>query len=97
LEAPPSSITHIGLRTLDIMLNQLLHSALREFTKLNAIVREAASHGIVLHGLRGEALRYYDAKIIEPQTSLGDTLDFSQAAIQHSLRAGWEQAQRVLG
>jgi NTE family protein len=97
LEAPPSSITHIGLRTLEIMLNQLLRSALREFTKLNAIVREAASKGIVLHGLQGEALKYYDTKIIEPQTPLGDTLDFSQAAIQHSLRAGWEQAQRVLG
>lgn len=63
----------------------------------NAFVQEAAAHGLTLHLPSGRQLRYYESHIIEPQAPLGDTLDFSQEAIQHSLQAGWEQAKIVLG
>jgi hypothetical protein len=58
---------------------------------------EPPAHGLTLHLPSGRQLRYYESHIIEPQAPLGDTLDFSQEAIQHSLQAGWEQAKIVLG
>jgi hypothetical protein len=79
------------------MLNQLFRSDLREFLKINAMVQEAEAHGVTLHGHSGNVLKYYEARLIEPIAPLGDTLDFSQASVQRSLQAGWEQAQRVLG
>lgn len=98
LPAPPKNIVGIGLRTLDILLNELFVSDMREFVRINHLVREAAAGGIVLHHPdSGRELKYYDCKIIEPLLPLGDTLDFSQATIQRSLKAGWERAVQVLG
>jgi len=98
LPAPPKNIVGIGLRTLDILLNELFVSDMREFVRINHLVREAAAGGIVLHHPdSGRELKYYDCKIIEPLLPLGDTLDFSQATIQRSLKAGWERAIQVLG
>ena len=97
LSEPPAHVGKIGLRTLNILLNELFHCDLREFLNINAFVQEAAAHGLTLHLPSGRQLRYYESHIIEPQAPLGDTLDFSQEAIQHSLQAGWEQAKIVLG
>ncbi len=97
LPAPPTSIGKIGLRTLDLMLNELFRSDMSEFVRINHLVQQAAAHGITLyHPATGRPLKYYDCKIIEPETSLGDTLDFSQAAVQRSLKAGMERARQVL-
>jgi NTE family protein len=97
LSEPPQNIVKIGLRTLDLLLNELFQSDLREFVRINHLVNEAAAQGVTLHHpVSGRPLKYYQCKIIEPLAPLGDTLDFSQAAVQNSLKAGVERARQVL-
>lgn len=98
LPAPPGDILKIGLRTLDILLNEIFRNDLQEFLRINALVKEADSLGFKLHNpSTGKELKYFEAKVIEPKSPLGDTLDFSQPAVQHSLHAGWERAREILG
>ncbi len=97
LPRPPDNIVKIGLRTLDILLNELFRSDLREFMRINHLVKEAETQGVTLHHADGRPLKYYECKIIEPLEPLGDTLDFSQESIQRSLKAGVERARQVLG
>ena len=97
LTQPPNSIGKIGLRTLDIMLNELFRSDVREFIRINDLVKQAGEHGITLvNPNNGKPYKYFDYKLIEPEQPLGDTLDFSQATIQNSLAKGVEQARKVL-
>ena len=97
LPEPPGDILKIGTRTLDILLNELFRSDVREFVRINHLVKQAEKHGLSLHHpTSGKPLKYYDYKIIEPLLPLGDTLDFSQATVQRSLQAGLERARQVL-
>ena len=97
LPHPPENIVKIGLRTLDILLNELFRSDMSEFVRINHLVNEAGAQGVVLHNpTTGKPLKYYDCKIIEPLEPLGDTLDFSQPSVQRSLKAGVERARQVL-
>jgi NTE family protein len=98
LPQPPENIIKIGTRTLDILLDELFRSDMEEFLTINQLVKEAESLGVVLHNPKsGKPLKYYDCKIIEPENPLGDTLDFSQASVQASLKAGIQRARQVLG
>lgn len=98
LAQPPDNVVQIGLRTLDILLNELFVSDMNEFVKINALVKEAERHGVTLHKPgTDKPLRYFECKIIEPDEALGDTLDFSQTAIQHSWKVGTRRAREVLG
>jgi NTE family protein len=98
LSEPPGNILQIGLRTLDIMLNELFVSDMNEFIKINALVKEAAQQGVILHKPgTDKPLKYFGCKIIEPDEPLGDTLDFSQSVIQHSWKVGTRRAREVLG
>lgn len=97
LAEPPKDIVKIGLRTLDIMLNELFISDVREFVRINHLVKEAEEHGLTLHHPEsGRPLKYFECKIIEPLSPLGETLDFSQEAVQKSLKTGVERARQVL-
>jgi NTE family protein len=98
LTEPPGNIVQIGLRTLDILLNELFISDMNEFIMINAMVREAEQHGVTLHKPGSDKpLKYFEYKIIEPDEPIGDTLDFSQPAIQHSWKVGTRRAREVLG
>lgn len=98
LEAPPQDILQIGLRTMDILLNELFVNDLKMFQRINQLVEEAAKYGIVLHNpSNGKPYRYFKYKVIEPDEPLGDTLDFSQDSIQHALKSGVRCAREVLG
>jgi NTE family protein len=97
LPQAPKDIARIGLRTLDILLNELFLGDVREFVRINQLVKEAAASGVTLHHpVSGRPLKYYECKIIEPLEPLGDTLDFSQEAVQRSMHAGVERARQVL-
>ncbi len=97
LPEPPKDVVKIGLRTLDILLNELFRSDMQEFLKINHMVQEAGSHNVILHNQAGRELKYFDCKIIEPDSPLGDTLDFSQDTIQNSIKIGMLKAMKVLG
>jgi NTE family protein len=97
LSGPPANVAEIGTRTLDVILNELFVSDMGEFERTNLLVQQASAHGLTLTNANGRALKYYDCKIIEPVAPLGDTLDFSQTAVQASLIAGEERARQVLG
>lgn len=97
---PPRNIVEIGGRMLSIMLNEMFVGDMQEFLRVNALVQEAAAHGVTLHHpVSGRPLRYVELKIIEPDhdCDLGDTLDFSQPAVQRNIRVGRERAEQVLG
>jgi NTE family protein len=97
LKTPPANVVEIGLRTLDILLNEVFRSDMDNFRRINAMVKEAESQGVTLHSpTSGKALKYFECKVIEPAASLDDTLDFTQPAIQRSLQAGLDQAKAVL-
>lgn len=92
------NIVKIGLRTTDILVNELFRGDLQEFLRINALVKEAAAQGVVLHNpANGKPYKYYECKVIEPESPLGDPLDFSQPSVQRSLKTGMERAKAVLG
>ncbi len=98
LPTPPENVLKIASRTLDILLNELFRCDMDEFLRINALVKEAAAQGVVLHSPKsGKPLKYYECKVIEPDGPLGDTLDFSQASVQASIKAGIARARQVLG
>lgn len=97
MAGPPKTVVDIGMRTLDILLNELFVSDMGEFMQINHLVQQAAAQGLTLTNLNGKPLKYYECKVIEPVSPLGGTLDFSQASVQSSLVAGEERARQVLG
>jgi len=93
-----ANVLSIGMRSLDIMQNEIFVNDVKEFLRINALVREAEEQGVTLHHPRtGRVLKYYPYVLIEPETDLGETLDFSQVSVQASLRAGVKRARQVLG
>lgn len=98
LPFPPANIVDIGLRTLDILLNEVFRNDMDNFNRINLLVQESVAQGAILHHPNnGKPLKYYKCKVIEPLTPLDDTLDFTQPAIQRSMRAGLMRAKAVLG
>ncbi len=94
---PLRNALEIGRIALEVAMDEIFVTDLREFLRINHNVLEAAEHGVVLHNESGKPLKYYECAIIEPDEPLGDTLDFSQAAIRHRMQAGWEKAREILG
>ncbi len=98
LTEPPKDILKIGQRTLDILLDEVFRGDMEDFLRINALVKEAENLGFKLHHPHSsKEYKYVEAKVIEPLAPLGETLDFSQAAVQRSLHLGWERAKAVLG
>lgn len=102
-EAPPKvdrplgNALDIAKHTLDLLLNEIFITDLREFLRINHNVKEAQEAGVILHNEKGKPYKYYDCKIIQPDEPLGDTLDFSKETNEMRLQAGWEKARQVLG
>lgn len=97
LPGEPKDVLKIGLRTLDILLDELFTSDVREFVRINDLVQQAGAQNVTLYHPSGRPYKYYPYKLIEPLEALGDTLDFSQPSVQRSLKAGYERARQVLG
>jgi NTE family protein len=93
-----SNVLSIGMRTLDIMENEIFVNDMREFLRINALVREAEEQGYVLHHPNsGKPYKYFPCQVIEPDGALGETLDFSQRSIQAAMKMGVRRAREVLG
>ncbi|MBL7201213.1 MAG: patatin-like phospholipase family protein [Anaerolineae bacterium] len=96
-DEPLNNALQIGQHALEIALDEIFTTDVREFVRINRNVQEAAAHGVTLHNDEGKPYRYYQCAIIEPDEPLGDTLDFDRSSIYKRMRAGWEKAREVLG
>lgn len=97
LDVPLKNALEIGKHSLDIALNEIFITDVREFIRINRNVQEAAEKGVTLHNEKGKPYKYYKYKLIEPEEPLDDTLDFSREALGRSMEAGLWKAQEVLG
>jgi NTE family protein len=94
----PANVLSIGMRALDIMQNEIFVNDMKEFLRINALVKEAEQQGCVLHHPKsGRPLKYFPCQVIEPDVELGETLDFSQKSVQTALKVGVRRAREVLG
>jgi NTE family protein len=94
---PFKNALDIGKVALEVALHEIFTTDVREFLRINRNVQEAAEHGVTLHNEHGKPFKYYAYKIIEPESSLGDSLDFSREMLDRRMQIGWETAKRVLG
>lgn len=97
IDRPLRNALDIGMHALEVVLNEIFITDVREFVRINHNVREAEAHGITLTNEKGKPYKYYDCKIIQPDFPLGDTMDFSKRAILMRMDAGWEKARQILG
>jgi NTE family protein len=96
-EKPFRNALEIGMTAIEVLLNEIFVTDLREFMRINQNVEEAKVRGARLTNQVGEEYRSYIYHVIEPDESLGDTLDFSRATLERRMEAGWEKAKEVLG
>ncbi len=107
LATPPRWLVGIGIRSFELMVNEIFVEDIKEFELINALVKEAKERGVdlhhpdVLHDAEGRPyrrlLREVQCKRIEPESSLGDGLDFSIEEARRRLDEGRRMAQKVLG
>gem|GEM_PF-5982369 len=59
------------------------------------MVNQARAKGVTLYKENGKPYKYFAFKIIEPDTLLDDTLDFSREALARSMVAEREKANEA--
>jgi NTE family protein len=93
---PPKDILDVAKRSLtDITISEIMLNDVREFVRINALVRQAEEQGAVLKGPDGTPYRFCPISVVEPSRPLGDTLDFSPESIRGRLEAGAEAARSL--
>lgn len=78
------NIFKIAKRSLvDITINEIFRGDIEEFVKTNEIVKQCMEKGFTIYrdSDRTQPYKYFNAVIIEPETDLGNNLDFSQDKI----------------
>lgn len=96
-----TSLVTIAKRALtELTIDEIFRSDIDEFVKINRIVNQCAAAGHTVYKdppANTKPYVAYKSIIIEPPGDLGDTLDFSQRAIQRRMQAGYEAANDVFG
>ena len=90
------NIFRIAERSLvDITIDEIFHGDIEEFVKTNEIVKQCAEKGVTIFrdNDRTEPYKYFNAIIIEPETGLGNNLDFSASLIDERRKLGWKAAE----
>lgn len=95
-DAAKNAFTIAKRSLLDIALNEIFITDLREYLNLNHLVRQAEEQGIQLRNRKGKVLKAYKTMLISPEHSLGDVLDFSQPSVQERLEMGYKAAEKAL-
>ena len=95
VERKDFNIAAIALRSLtEITLAEIFANDVREFVRVNALVRQAREQGVVLKDRQGKPLRQFSYKIIQPQGSeLGEVLDANPAMLRRRYALGRERAE----
>ena len=97
VERKDFNIAAIALRSLtEITLAEIFANDIREFVRVNALVRQAREQGVVLKDLQGKPLRQFSYKIIQPQGSeLGEVLDANPAMLRQRYALGQKRAKEA--
>ena len=72
-----TDIVDIAKNSLDILLGEIFEKDLREFERINHLVRQANKQGVVLKNRNGKIYTDYTARLYQPYDSLGDSLNFT--------------------
>ena len=81
---------------LDSEINEIMVNDVREFVRINNLVRQAKQKGLELLSETGKPYHEHDIAVIRPREPLGDVLDFSRAVIARRLEAGRAAAREFL-
>jgi NTE family protein len=93
----PRDIIAAAKRSLaDITINEIMVNDVREFVRINKLVRQAREKGCTLVDGDGRPYRDCPIAVIRPRLPLGDLLDFSRAVVAERLEAGREAAREWL-
>ena len=83
-------IVDISVQTLNIILEEIFMKDLREFTRINRLVRQADEQGAVLKKSNGKPYKVYKATLYQPNESLGSSLNFSAEQARKNIKIGLE-------
>lgn len=93
----PRTLLDVARRALaEITIHEIMMDDVRQFLRINDLVRQAADAGIELSRPDGRPYRHVPITILAPTGPLGDSLDFSADAISERLARG-KDAARALG
>lgn len=95
-EAPKDIIAAAKRAINDIATNEIMINDVREFVRINQLVRQARTKGFTLERPDGKPFRDYDIAVIRPKIPLGDTLDFSREVLAQRIAAGQAAARDYL-
>lgn len=86
----PKDMIDVAKIILEVALNEIFIKDLREFERINHLVRQAQAQGVVLENSRGNAYKEYKAKLYQPHKSLGDSLNFTAKQAKKNIEIGLE-------
>ena len=92
----PSLLKIVSRGIYDIALDEIRDTDLKEFLRINSLVKQAKKKGIDLYNKQGQKLKEFKVKIIQPARELSFALDFSRTAIMDSFAHGFHQADKVI-
>ena len=96
VERKEFNIVEIALRSLtEITLAEIFENDIREFVRVNALVRQARQQGVVLRDARGRPLRQFSYKIIQPEEELGEVFDATPTVLRRRYALGRQRAQEA--
>jgi len=83
-------VVDVAVQTLNILLEEIFIKDLREFIRINDLVRQAEEQGAVLKKSNGEPYKTYTSKLYQPDKPLGDSLNFSNEQANRNINIGLE-------
>lgn len=83
-------VVDVAVQTLNILLEEIFIKDLREFIRINDLVRQAEEQGAVLKKSNGEPYKTYKSKLYQPDKPLGDSLNFSNEQANRNINIGLE-------
>lgn len=94
-KASAENIFKIAKRSLtEIAINEIFRSDINHFLDINSIIKQLPGE-VKAKKNNGNPYKYFNSIIIEPDTDLGDTLDFSQNSIQKMISIGYDRAKKA--
>jgi NTE family protein len=96
LETEPNLFKIAARGIYDIAMDEIRDTDLKEFLRINSLVKQANAKGVDLYNRNGQKLRDFKVKIIRPSRELSFALNFSRSAIMDSFTHGFMQAETVL-